>query len=130
MSNKRITGNQTRNDPQLQAEIDTFDPFSTRREIPRGDEEESFIVSGTSSDVSSPTSEDSFSEKSSSTLINSSSALETSFFDKSRDTSILSNLKMANAVNPVFIQPQVVSLRDSISVIPEFNGKIFPYVNL
>ena len=86
MSDKRVTRNHTRNNPQLRAEIDTFDPFLTGREIPRGDEEESFILSGTSSNVSSPTSENSFLEKSSSTLINSSSASETSFFDESRNT--------------------------------------------
>ena len=127
MSDKIVTRNQTRNNPQLQAEIDTYDPFLTRREIPRGDEEESFIVSGTSSEVSSPTSENSFSEKSSSTLINSSSsAPETSFFDESRNTSILLNSKMATAVIPTPVQPQVVSLRDAISVIPEFNGKNIP----
>ena len=54
MSDKRITRTQASKDSDLQKEVDEFNPFAPRKELPRGEEEYSLNLSTSSSKDTEP----------------------------------------------------------------------------
>ena len=54
MSDKRITRTQASKNSDLQKEVDEFNPFTPRKELPRGEEEYSLNLSTSSSKDTEP----------------------------------------------------------------------------
>ena len=49
MSDKRITRTQAHNNDELKGEIEEYNPFATRKQLPRGEEEEQALLNNSTS---------------------------------------------------------------------------------
>ena len=155
MSDKRITRTQASKDLNLQKEVDEFNPFTPRKELPRGEEEHSLNLSTSSSKDTEPLNDtrESIQENYSfenpfdiSVLSNNSTKtlvdLRESHLNYSLEKSpkIESKMSMSEKsgsgrpssseqpnknvnANQQPVTIQVVTLRDALMVVPEFNGR-------
>ena len=155
MSDKRITRTQASKDLNLQKEVDEFNPFTPRKELPRGEKEYSLNLSTSSSKDTEPLNDTSesiqenypsenpfdisvLSNNSTKTLVdikeshlnyslekNPKIELKMSMLEKSGSGRPSSSEQPNQNINvnqqPVTIQ--VVTLRDALMVVPEFNGR-------
>ena len=122
----RITRSQANSDEELRNEIEAFNPFAPRRELPRGEEE--FLS------VKSSESETSLNSDVDSTIINTDRFIEIS--DSSEEEHF--NNTMANegestssgTNNRMMMVPSninfTIPLKDAVKVVPEFDGHNIP----
>ena len=131
MSNKRITRTQAQNNDELRGEIEQYNPFAPRKELPRGDEEEEALLnnsmSGSDQENNTVVDLGSYSENSSGDSSNNSCNKPSNKFSSKFNKNKI--FKMENQTdNPPVHTPsgQMVTLRDALTIVPEFNGKNIP----
>ena len=158
MSDKRITRTQASKDSNLQKEVDEFNPFTPRKELPRGEDEHFLNLSRSSSKDTEPLNDTSesiqenysfenpfdisvLSNNSTKTLVD----LGDSHLNYSLEKSPKIEIKMSMSEKSVSGRPssseqpyqninvyqqpvtiQVVTVRDALMVVPEFNGRDIP----